>query len=94
MIDDLEQGFFGISIQNGKTPEDLGVLCRSDQNMVASFIFTVRIRYSKQASDTPQQMVPCLIFIARISMISRSIYLKGLKCNWWHHLSGATSCIS
>ncbi len=52
MIDTLEQGFFGIGIQNGKTPENLGVLWRSAQNMGASFIFTIGRRYAKQASDT------------------------------------------
>ena len=52
MIDNLEQGFFGIGIQNGKTPENLGVLWRSAQNMGASFIFTIGNRYEKQACDT------------------------------------------
>lgn len=52
MIDNLEQGFFGIGIQNGKTPENLGVLWRSAQNMGASFIFTIGNRYQKQACDT------------------------------------------
>lgn len=52
MIDNLEQGFFGIGIQNSKTPENLGVLWRSAQNMGASFIFTVGRRYAKQACDT------------------------------------------
>lgn len=52
MIDNLEQGYFGIGIQNGKTPENLGVLWRSAQNMGASFIFTVGRRYAKQACDT------------------------------------------
>jgi len=48
----LEQGFFGIGIQNGKTPENLGVLWRSAQNMGANFIFTIGNRYAKQACDT------------------------------------------
>lgn len=52
MIDNLQQGFFGIGIQNGKTPENLGVLWRSAQNMGASFIFTIGNRYAKQACDT------------------------------------------
>jgi tRNA (guanosine-2'-O-)-methyltransferase len=51
-IDNLEQGFFGIGIQNGKTPENLGVLWRSAQNLGASFIFTIGNRYAKQACDT------------------------------------------
>jgi len=52
MINNLEQGFFGIGIQNGKTPENLGVLWRSAQNLGASFIFTIGNRYAKQACDT------------------------------------------
>ncbi len=48
----LENEFFGIGIQNGKTPENLGVLWRTAQNMGASFIFTIGNRYSKQACDT------------------------------------------
>jgi len=52
MVDTLEQGFFGIGIQNGKTPENLGVLWRSAQNLGASFIFTIGNRYQKQACDT------------------------------------------
>jgi len=52
MINNLEQGFFGIGIQNGKTPENLGVLWRSAQNMGASYIFTIGNRYAKQACDT------------------------------------------
>ncbi|WP_109830016.1 RNA methyltransferase [Reichenbachiella versicolor] len=51
-VDNLEQGYFGIGIQNGKTPENLGVLWRSAQNMGASFIFTIGKRYAKQACDT------------------------------------------
>ncbi len=52
MINNFENEFFGIGIQNGKTPENLGVLWRSAQNMGASFIFTIGNRYAKQASDT------------------------------------------
>ncbi len=52
MVNNLEQGFFGIGIQNGKTPENLGVLWRSAQNLGASFIFTIGNRYAKQACDT------------------------------------------
>ncbi|PRP67573.1 RNA methyltransferase [Nonlabens agnitus] len=52
MIDPLENSFFGIGIENGKTPENLGVLWRSAQNFGASFIFTIGNRYAKQASDT------------------------------------------
>ncbi|MDN3492821.1 RNA methyltransferase [Winogradskyella bathintestinalis] len=52
MNDNLQNEFFGIGIQNGKTPENLGVLWRSAQNLGASFIFTIGNRYAKQACDT------------------------------------------
>ena len=52
MVDNFENEFFGIGIQNGKTPENLGVLWRTAQNMGASFIFTIGNRYAKQACDT------------------------------------------
>lgn len=48
----FDNEFFGIGIQNGKTPENLGVLWRSAQNLGASFIFTIGNRYAKQACDT------------------------------------------
>ncbi len=50
--DNFTNEFFGIGIQNGKTPENLGVLWRSAQNLGAHFIFTIGNRYAKQASDT------------------------------------------
>ena len=50
--DNFTTSFFGIGIQNGKTPENLGVLWRTAQNLGASFIFTIGNRYAKQASDT------------------------------------------
>lgn len=52
MIDNLQPGYFGIGIEHSKTPENLGVLWRSAQNLGASFIFTVGHRYAKQACDT------------------------------------------
>lgn len=52
MTDNFVNEFFGIGIQNGKTPENLGVLWRSAQNLGASFIFTIGNRYAKQACDT------------------------------------------
>jgi tRNA G18 (ribose-2'-O)-methylase SpoU len=51
-IDNLEQGYYGIGIMNGKTPENLGVLWRTAQNLGANFIFTIGKRYAKQACDT------------------------------------------
>ena len=48
----FQNEFFGIGIQNGKTPENLGVLWRSAQNLGASYIFTIGNRYAKQACDT------------------------------------------
>ncbi|KAB1066842.1 RNA methyltransferase [Tamlana haliotis] len=52
MNDNFVNEFFGIGIQNGKTPENLGVLWRTAQNLGASFIFTIGNRYAKQACDT------------------------------------------
>ncbi|MBD0401984.1 RNA methyltransferase [Flammeovirga sp. EKP202] len=52
MNQNFENEYFGIGIQNGKTPENLGVLWRSAQNFGASFIFTIGNRYAKQACDT------------------------------------------
>ena len=52
MLDNFKNEFFGIGIQNGKTPENLGMLWRSAQNLGASFIFTIGNRYAKQACDT------------------------------------------
>lgn len=52
MVNNLEQGYFGIGLMHGKTPENLGVLWRSAQNMGASYIFTIGKRYAKQACDT------------------------------------------
>ncbi|MFV9551198.1 RNA methyltransferase [Algibacter sp. PT7-4] len=52
MSDNFKNEFFGIGIQNGKTPENLGVLWRTAQNLGASFIFTIGNRYAKQACDT------------------------------------------
>ena len=50
--DNFTTDFFGIGIQHGKTPENLGVLWRTAQNLGASFIFTIGKRYANQASDT------------------------------------------
>ena len=52
MVDNFENEYFGIGIQNGKTPENLGVLWRTAQNLGASYIFTIGNRYAKQACDT------------------------------------------
>lgn len=52
MVNNFENEFFGIGILNGKTPENLGVLWRSAQNLGASFIFSIGNRYAKQACDT------------------------------------------
>lgn len=50
--DNFTTSFFAIGIQNGKTPENLGVLWRTAQNMGASYIFTIGNRYANQACDT------------------------------------------
>ncbi|MBU2939756.1 RNA methyltransferase [Lacinutrix sp. C3R15] len=52
MVDNFENEYFGIGIQNGKTPENLGMLWRTAQNLGASYIFTIGNRYAKQACDT------------------------------------------
>jgi len=44
--DNFTTDFFGIGIQHGKTPENLGVLWRTAQNLGASFIFTIGKRYA------------------------------------------------
>lgn len=51
-MDNFENEYFGIGIQNGKTPENLGVLWRTAQNLGAHYIFTIGNRYAKQACDT------------------------------------------
>jgi hypothetical protein len=58
MIDNFTTEFFGIGILNGKTPENLGVLWRSAQNLGASYIFTIGNRYAKQACDTSSLKYP------------------------------------
>ena len=50
--DNFTTTYFGIGIMNGKTPENLGALWRTAQNMGASYIFTIGKRYANQASDT------------------------------------------
>jgi tRNA G18 (ribose-2'-O)-methylase SpoU len=46
------RGYFGIGIEMGKNPFNLGSLWRSAENMGASFIFTIGGRYKPQKSDT------------------------------------------
>lgn len=46
------RGYFGIGIENGKTPTNLGTLWRSANIFGASFLFTTGKRYNKQCSDT------------------------------------------
>ncbi len=60
MNDNFINEYFGIGIQNGKTPENLGMLWRTAQNFGASFIFTIGKRYAKQACDTHNavKMIP------------------------------------
>lgn len=45
-------GYFGIGIENTKTPMNIGTLWRSAELMGASFIFTIGRRYKMQATDT------------------------------------------
>jgi len=46
------RGFYGIGIENVKTPQNIGTLFRSALIYEASFIFTIGKRYEKQHSDT------------------------------------------
>lgn len=48
----IADGYFGIGIVSGKTPENLGTLWRSAWQLGASFIFTVGARYRPHATDT------------------------------------------
>lgn len=46
------RGYFGIGIENTKYEANIGTLWRSAHAFGASFIFTIKKRYEKQASDT------------------------------------------
>lgn len=48
----MKRGHFGIGIEHGKTPANLGTLWRSAQLFGADYIFTVGRRYKRQPSDT------------------------------------------
>ncbi len=45
-------GYFGIGIENTKTPFNVGTLWREAQSLGAAFCFTVGHRYKRQSSDT------------------------------------------
>jgi len=46
------RGYFGIGIENCKTPANIGTLWRTAHNIGAAFIFVIGKRYKHQASDT------------------------------------------
>jgi tRNA G18 (ribose-2'-O)-methylase SpoU len=46
------RGYFGIGIENGKSPDNLGTLWRSAHNFGAAFMFVIGNRYPKQSADT------------------------------------------
>lgn len=48
----VSRGYFGIGIENQKTPSNLGMLWRSAFNFGAAFLFTIHRRYPPQVSDT------------------------------------------
>lgn len=50
--DQTRRGYFGIGIENTKTPANLGTLWRSANLYNAAFLFTVGRRFVKQCSDT------------------------------------------
>lgn len=47
----MAAGYFGIGIENSKTPMNIGTLWRSAYMFDASLLFTIGRRYEKQASD-------------------------------------------
>lgn len=47
-----KRGFFGIGIQNGKTPMNYGTLFRTAHIFNADFVFVIGKRFQKQATDT------------------------------------------
>jgi tRNA G18 (ribose-2'-O)-methylase SpoU len=49
----MTRGYFGIGIVNGKTEKNIGTLWRTAHLYGAAYIFTVGVRYKRQASDTP-----------------------------------------
>lgn len=48
----MTRGYFGIGIENTKTGANIGTLWRSAHAFGASFIFTIKKRYNREASDT------------------------------------------
>lgn len=46
------RGFFGIGVYHPKREVNIGTLWRTANLMGASFLFTIKKRYKKQASDT------------------------------------------
>jgi tRNA G18 (ribose-2'-O)-methylase SpoU len=47
------RGYFAVGIYGNKTPANLGTLWRTASLYEAAFVFTVRKRYTRQCSDTP-----------------------------------------
>ena len=60
----MTRGFFGIGIENVKTPMNLGTLWRSAHIFGAAFIFTIGRRYIYQSSDVKKswRSIPLLEF--------------------------------
>jgi len=71
-----QRGYFGIGIEHGKTPMNLGTLWRSAYQMGAAFIFTIGARHNKQSSDTYKayRHIPLFQFLDWEAFASSPIY--------------------
>jgi tRNA G18 (ribose-2'-O)-methylase SpoU len=83
------RGFFGIGIEAGKTPENVGGLWRSAHAFGASFIFTVGHRYPQhaQATDTTKawKSIPLIEYRdcdALLYAKPRDCELVGVDCGY------------
>lgn len=81
------RGYFGIGIEAGKTPENLGGLWRSAHAFGAAYIFTIGARYPRQATDTTKawRHVPLFEFPDVASFVSsRDCEVVGIECGQGH----------
>lgn len=67
------RGYFGIGIEDGKTPENIGGLWRSAHAFGAAFIFTVGHRYPQQPTDTTKawRHIPLLEYEDADDLVAR-----------------------
>lgn len=59
-----DRGWFGIGIERGKDPKNLGTLWRSAVCFGASYVFTVGYHYHRECADTPKswRKFPCFSY--------------------------------